>query len=229
MPCAVTNSGHGVHYLKCIHESENRGEQSPLSIAMRNCCPSEVKISPSVWVHAAHMSPRELPSTCACTERAAWQVQLELASPFLSKTSCLSTTASCWVLLTWNPSSKRQSGFLAWLGHADPMSSGTQGISTGHRVSGQLGTTLAQLQGGQEDMSYALLCAGECRQVWGHVVFPFSPTSRALAAHTCAASSQVLSRVHGSCLSSHRLWEIGLLGSGFITSAIQIKCRFSWL
>lgn len=66
-----------------------------------------------------------------CTEPAAWQVQLELASPFVSKPSCLSKTASCWLLLIWNPGCKRQSVFLAWLGHADPMSSGTQGISTG--------------------------------------------------------------------------------------------------
>lgn len=95
-------------------------QNTPLSVAMGNCCPSEGKISRSVQVRAACPSPCELPSTRACTERAAWQVQPELASPFLSKTSCLSTTASCWAVLTWNPGCERQSAFLTRLGQADP-------------------------------------------------------------------------------------------------------------
>lgn len=60
----VSSSGHGFCYLRFIHESQNKRIKTPLNVAMRNCCPSEVNISHSMWVHATHLSPGRLPSVC---------------------------------------------------------------------------------------------------------------------------------------------------------------------
>lgn len=101
VPCAVTNRGHGVHYLKCINERQNKRKKNPpLECCNEKLLPSQVKISRSVQVCAASLSPSELPSMCACTEHVAQQVRLELTSPFPSQTNSLSATASCWVLPT---------------------------------------------------------------------------------------------------------------------------------